>query len=385
LTSLQAAQKGERPDFFDFHNCAETCRGLALIVPRSDNASTQYRDQSVQDRYETGDKADCRTTHFINDNEVVVKMLQWSLAGSVAAVHVDSIGRARKKVSGCASFRAIRGQHFGKDAARVQVDSSMQELRNMTYKGESRNWNFQKHCNKAIELRRHHDLYAKQCGVPEMSEYDLITHFLDSFPEDCNNATLKSYVAIIKGARDSYPTFAGSVLPYLKLAIPNTHDGHHGSNKRHVASASTQDRDSKMRRGGSGGRGSSGRGQGSPAARKEEWGQLKRCGDGVKGKVEGLHYRKSCWALMSHAQQAEAIKLRQQKSARRASSISSQQKEIDALKRTVAEMSSARESPPRSRDGEHSSRSRSGRRSHNRSGSRDRRERGYSPRAATRR
>ena len=57
LTSLQATQKGERPDFFDFHNCAETCRRLALIVPRSDNASTQCRDQSVQDCYETGDKA----------------------------------------------------------------------------------------------------------------------------------------------------------------------------------------------------------------------------------------------------------------------------------------------------------------------------------------
>jgi hypothetical protein len=92
----------------------------------------------------------------------------------------------------------------------------------MTYKGESCNWNFQKHCNKAIELRRHHDLYAKQCGVPEMSEYNHITLFLDSFLEECNNATLKSYVAIVKGARNSYPTFAGSVLPYLKLAVHHT-------------------------------------------------------------------------------------------------------------------------------------------------------------------
>ena len=54
-----------------------------------------------------GDKADCCTTHFINNDEVVAKMLQRSLEGSVAAVHVDSIGRARKKVSGRASFLAI--------------------------------------------------------------------------------------------------------------------------------------------------------------------------------------------------------------------------------------------------------------------------------------
>jgi hypothetical protein len=84
----------------------------------------------------------------------------------------------------------------------------------------------------------------------------------------------------------------------------------------------------------------------------------------VKGKVEGLHYGKSCWALISNAQQAEAIKLRKQKGARNASSASSQQQEIDALKRTVAEMASAHESSPRSREREHSSRSRSGRRSH---------------------
>jgi hypothetical protein len=200
----------------------------------------------VQDCYETGEKANCRTTHFINDDEVVAKMIQRSFAGSVAAVHVDSISRARKKVSGRATFLALRGQHFGKDTARVQVDSSLLELPIMTYEGESRNWNFQKQCNKAIELCRHHDLYAKQCGVPEMSEYDHITLFLDSFPEECNNATLKSYVAIVKGARDSYPTFAGSVLPYLKLAVPTTHEGRHGSNKRQVASASTCDRNSKM-------------------------------------------------------------------------------------------------------------------------------------------
>jgi hypothetical protein len=61
----------------------------------------------VQDRYEMGEKANCRTPHFINDDEVVAKMIQRSFAGSVATVHVDSIGRARKKVSGCATFLAI--------------------------------------------------------------------------------------------------------------------------------------------------------------------------------------------------------------------------------------------------------------------------------------
>jgi hypothetical protein len=40
---------------------------------------------------------------------------------------------------------------------------------------------------------------------------------------------------------------------------------------------------------------------------------LTRSGDGVKGKVEGLHHGKSCWELMSNAQQAEAIKLQKQK------------------------------------------------------------------------
>ena len=183
MTSLRAVQQGVKPDFFDFAHVDDICRRMALIVPHSDNASTKSKDKSVQDSYETGAKAECCTTHFLTDEEIVAKMLQLTFAGSVAAFHVDSIGRSRKKVSGRAVFLAIQGKHFDKDAARVQVDTALQEMRNMCYKGESRNWGFTKHSNKAIELCRYHDLYTKQCGVPEMSEYDSICHFLHSFKE----------------------------------------------------------------------------------------------------------------------------------------------------------------------------------------------------------
>jgi hypothetical protein len=44
-----------------------------------------------------------------------------------------------------------------------------------------------------------------------------------------------------------------------------------------------------------------------------------RSGNRVKGKVEGLHYGPTCWKLMMTAKQAEAIRLRKQKSARNAS------------------------------------------------------------------
>jgi hypothetical protein len=184
-------QFGGDPSFFDFAHVDDICRRMTLIVPCTDNASTKSKDKSVQDRYETGAKAECGQDS-----------LQLTFAGSVAAVHVKSIGRSCKKVSGRAAFHAIRGQHFGKDAARVQVGDALQELRNMCYKGESRNWGFTKHSNKAIEFRHYHDLYTKQCGVPEMSEHDFIGHFLHSFKEDCNNPTLLNYVAIIRGARD---------------------------------------------------------------------------------------------------------------------------------------------------------------------------------------
>jgi hypothetical protein len=61
LTSLQAVQQGVKPDFFDFAHVDDICRRMALIVPCPDNASTKSEDKSVQDRYETGAKAECRT------------------------------------------------------------------------------------------------------------------------------------------------------------------------------------------------------------------------------------------------------------------------------------------------------------------------------------
>jgi hypothetical protein len=104
LTSLRAIQHRVKADFFDFAHVDDIFRRMALIVPRTDNTSTKSEDKSVQDCYETGAKAECRTTRFLNDEEIVAKMLQLTFAGSVAAVHVKSIGRSCKKVSGRAVF-----------------------------------------------------------------------------------------------------------------------------------------------------------------------------------------------------------------------------------------------------------------------------------------
>jgi hypothetical protein len=58
MTSLRAVQHGIKPDIFDFAHVDDICRRMALIVLRTDNASTKSEDKSVQDRYETGAKAE---------------------------------------------------------------------------------------------------------------------------------------------------------------------------------------------------------------------------------------------------------------------------------------------------------------------------------------
>jgi hypothetical protein len=251
---------------------------------------------------------------------------------------------------------------MGKAAAKDRVKDAIEQLRAMRYTGESRNWNFQKHIHKTLDLRTQYDFYAPGAEVEPMTDYDLTTYFLDSIPADCPITALVTRKDVIEGDRESYSSFSVNVLPYLSGAIKVAS---RDDTKRRVASTSTQ-RDNKRPRSNGGRTG----GGGSPASRrsggrKQGWGSLKLVNGKITGKVEGLHYPTECWAKMSAEQRSECLRLR--KDNKKSSTAAAVTTETEKLSRRVASLES--EIKEKSRDRRSSSR---GRRSRSRSDSRDR-------------
>ena len=342
---------------------------MALIVPR-DKGNASCREAVYRERYESGEKRLYRTPQFLAADAIVWNVCKHVFKGSLCEVHFKT---STKKVlgphgnyqrvppSGRAVLRLIEGQYMGKAAAKERVKDAVEQLRAMRYTGESRNWNFQKHIHKTLDLRTQYDFYAPGAEVEPMSDYDLTTYFLDSIPADCPITALVTRKDVIEGDRESYSSFSVNVLPYLSGAIKVAS---RDDTKRRVASTSTQ-RDNKRPRSNGGRTG----GGGSPASRrsggrKQGWGSLKLVNGKITGKVEGLHYPTECWAKMSAEQRSECLKLRKDKKSSTAAAVTT---ETETLCRRVAVLES--EIKEKSRDRRSSSR---GRRSRSRSDSRDR-------------
>ena len=368
--NLDTQQRQGRPKFFNFAATDELTTEMALIVPR-DKGNASCREAVYRERYESGEKRLYRTPQFLAADAIVWNVCKHVFKGSLCEVHFKT---STKKVlgphgnfqrvppSGRAVLRLIEGQYMGKAAAKERVKDAVEQLRAMRYTGESRNWNFQKHIHKTLDLRTQYDFYAPGAEVAPMSDYDLTTYFLDSIPADCPITALVTRKDVIEGDRESYSSFSVNVLPYLSGAIKVAS---RDDTKRRVASASTQ-RDNKRPRSNRGHTG----GGGSPASRrsggrKQGWGSLKLTNGKVTGKVEGLHYPTECWAKMSAEQRSECLRLRKDK--KKSSTAAAVNSETEKLVRRVASLES--EIKEKSRDRRSSSR---GRRSRSRSDSRDR-------------
>ena len=71
----------------------------------------------------------------------------------------------------------------------------------MQYKGESRNWNWNKHCAKFHQQLMIIDKWAVVGLATCMSNEDQISEFLKTIPKDCKNSNLLIAKGIIERDR----------------------------------------------------------------------------------------------------------------------------------------------------------------------------------------
>ena len=393
VDSLKSKAAHNNCDFFDFPMTDHWVQTRSAIVPPEHNESVRTTDTSNVQRWETGDRSDCRTHEFRQDSDLLFRIGKAVFKDTLASAHFAGREATRlgkgSKVRNCGrrAMLAVRGQHLGTDMIRSQVERCRNLLRNMTYSGESKNWNFDKHCLRAQETKTLMDFYAdlSEGAVSKMSDFEYITAFLESIKDDCPYPKLHSIKTKIETERSKYPDLHINVIPALQGGIPTGPEAR--ITKRNISSTGTEPNKRQRsggRGGGRGGGGGGGRGRGGTSSKSSnQWGKLQKSGNGVSGTIEGLHYSSDCWALMSSDQRQECIRLRKQKQNERGrEKARSEEESTNRIVSMVAEKLRKDRSRSRSRSrSKHSSRSR--RRS--RSRSHDRHDRDYSPTSGRRR
>ncbi len=71
----------------------------------------------------------------------------------------------------------------------------------MQYEGESRNWGWDKHCEKFHSHVQVIDKWAAAGLATRLSEPDRISAFIQTIPKDCKNTELVISKGIIEGDR----------------------------------------------------------------------------------------------------------------------------------------------------------------------------------------
>jgi hypothetical protein len=89
----------------------------------------------------------------------------------------------------------------------------------MQDEGESRSWNWDKHCSKFHVQIQVIDEWAANGKATRMSNEDQISAFLKTIPKDCKHSKLLIAKGIIEGDRSHFPTLLGNVIPHLTLPI----------------------------------------------------------------------------------------------------------------------------------------------------------------------
>ena len=167
----------------------------------------------------------------------------------------------------------------------------------MQYKGESCNWNWDKHCAKFHQQLAIIDEWAVARMAPHMSNEDQISAFLKTIPKDCKNGELVITKGIIERDRSCFPTLVGNVIPMLSPTI-NTKEHGVPVPKRMIANANicsrSCDRSGKSCQ------------TGCP---RTTTGKCRIDGGKVVGTIEGLHYEEDTWNVMSPMQKVEVVHL----------------------------------------------------------------------------
>ena len=84
---------------------------------------------------------------FLRDDEIVFRLASIAFKDSPGGCHFVS-KRGVIHTIGRKAFFACKGQFVGKDSARRECDYARKAIAKMQYEGESRNWGWDKHCEK---------------------------------------------------------------------------------------------------------------------------------------------------------------------------------------------------------------------------------------------
>ena len=261
---------------------------------------------------------------------------------------------------------------MGIHTARQECDLARDVISKMQYEGESRQWNWDKHCAKFHQQVSVIEEWAVACLATCMSNEDQISAFLKTIPKDCKNAELVIAKGIIEGDRARFPTLIGNVIPHLSLSI-ETKDRGAAVGKRTIANTNTGSRpDSSQRSPGKRRR----RGGSRPSRPGKPTAGKCRVENGrVVGALEGLHYTTEIWTAMSDSQRRQVLELRRTKSSSghgvRAAATVRADAQLTAVSDSISQLTRAVKSLESSRGGDSPSADR-------RSGSRRRRARSRS-------
>ena len=194
--------------------------------------------------------------------------------------------------SGRQAYFACKGQFVGINTARLECDLAQDIIQKMRYEGESRSWNWDKHCSKFHAQIQVIDEWAAEGLAMRMSYEDQISAFLKTIPKDCKNSELLIAKGIIEGDRSRFPTLVGNVIPHLTLSIESKEPG--TSVAKHTianTSSNSEQRSDKWRR--------------TSRSFRTTTGKLRLADGKVVGTIEGLHYSKELWKAMTSEQRVQ--------------------------------------------------------------------------------
>jgi len=133
--------------------------------------------------------ADCQSDVFHHDDTIVFHLACIEFADSPGEVYfIPRKGKVQQ--SGHQSYFSCKGQFVGNNTAHREGHLARDVIQKMHYEGESRNWNWDKHCTKFHQQIHIIDEWALAGLATPMSAEDQISAFLKSIPKDCKNGVL---------------------------------------------------------------------------------------------------------------------------------------------------------------------------------------------------
>ena len=116
VTTLNAQQRGLRPDFFKFEETDHICRSHAPIVSFQDHQHLKCNDEKIIAEWETGSRSHRRSDVFRRDDAIVFHLARVAFADSPGEVHFIP-RKGRVQPSGRQSYFACKGQFVGINTA----------------------------------------------------------------------------------------------------------------------------------------------------------------------------------------------------------------------------------------------------------------------------